>query len=152
KSLQECMTKIGKSIVDDALADGVDEAEDELKIVQRRKAVAEDLFGGEEVAEVGAAEGAAGVAGAALFNRARVFAERRLANVQAAVRRVDGAVAGEAGWRDAVERVDPPLDAGEEILRLADAEEMARLAVGKQWDRPVENGVHVLLRSPERAA
>ena len=84
-----------------------------------------------QVAEVGAAHGAAGVAGALGVGRARVGAVAGVADGQPAPRGEQLAVARVAGGQHAVEHVDAARDAFDEVLRRADAHQVARPVRGQ---------------------
>src|ERR687892_2074140 len=106
--------------------------------------------------EVGAAMQAARFARAALGDRLVVLREARLRQIdpEAApgLRREGGAVPGDPGWDRAVEQVDPHADPGEQVVDLADPQQMARDLIGQQWCREAEDAVHLLLLSSERPA
>ncbi len=123
-----------------------------MEIVDRREPIPENLLGHEEVAQVGSGEAAAGMAGASFLDWRRVFAIDRLPDVYATVRRIQAAVSSKARRSDAVEGVDAALDALEQVLGLADAEQMPLLRLREKRDRPVEHVVHITLGSAERSA
>src|SRR5438034_10657772 len=78
-------------------------------IVQRQEPQPQQLLRDEQVPEVAAREGGAGLAVARLVQRPRILAVLGVANVHRAVGREGGAVAAVAGGRDAVEQIDATL-------------------------------------------
>src|SRR5690348_2291543 len=89
------------------------------------------------MADVGAAEAAAGGTVTAFVERALVPRVLRVAQVEAALVRQRAARARGSGREHAVEHVDAGLDHLEDPERIADAHEVARLVRGKQLSRPV---------------
>jgi hypothetical protein len=61
-------------------------------------------------------------------------------------------VPGEAGRDRAVEEIDAHPDPDQDVVDLADAKQVTRVLVGQQRDREAEDGVHLRLLPPERAA
>src|SRR5687767_1479333 len=108
---------VEEGAVEDAGADGADQIDDEVKVVNGGKAQRQRLPGGEQVAQVAARVVLAGVAGAVVLDRGVVAGIARTLDVQPPVPGVEGAVAGDAGRRNAVEEVDAALDRLEEIFR-----------------------------------
>lgn len=119
-----------------------------------------DLARPDQVAEVGAREAQrAGRAGAALHQRLVLVHHPALLQVQppagGRVGNQRGAVAAEAGGHRAVEGVDAQLHAGDQVVHLADAEQVARqgLALARELrGRIGDHLVHLLLLCPQRAA
>jgi serine/threonine-protein kinase len=110
----------------------------------------------EQVVEVGA-----GVAAGA--GRARAALEDRLVGLAvAALGEIDRqrrpgrdhrhAVAADAGRHRAVERVDAELDAAQQVVDLADPEQVAGPGVRQLGDRPLDDLVHLRLVLAQRAA
>jgi len=92
----------------------------------------------------------AGVAVAAVIDRREVAAVRGGDDVEPAVDGVQGAVAGHPGRHDAVERVGPGRDRGEEVVRLGDPQQVAGLVHRELLTHPADDRAEVLLL--ERAA
>ncbi len=63
-----------------------------------------------------------------------------------------GAVAAEARRRRAVEGVDPVGDGVDDVVDVADPEQVPRRLLGQRPQRPADDLAHLLLRVPERAA
>ena len=55
-------------------------------------------------------------------------------------------------WRDTVEHVDAALDRFKHVVNFANAQQVARLLVRQERQRPLENLVHIALRFAERPA
>src|SRR5665647_846379 len=113
-----------------------------MYIVQGKKMHAECLFGYEQVADVGAGEARTGGAVAAGIEGERVGPELYVAHVEAPLARERGARASHARGRHAVEEIDAaprPLD---QVLREADAHEIARAVRRKRVAHHVEHLVH----------
>ena len=83
------------------------------------------------------------VTAAVLGDRARVFLQLWVGNVQPAIRRVELTMAAEPGRRHTVELVDAAFDAREQILRLANTEQVPRPGFGQVRPGPVDHCVHV---------
>ncbi len=114
-------------VVEDALADLVDSANDETFVVDAGEDFAGNFVDFEEMMKVGGGVALAEFAIAAWIERFEHFAVFGVANIDAAVRGVEGAVAGHAGRSDAVKGVAAVFDAKEEVAGLAaHAEEVAR--------------------------
>src|SRR5688572_11763840 len=92
------------------LARGAHQANEEMYIVQREQAQAENLVGDEQVAQVRPREPSACTAGACVINGSLAPAELGALDVEPAVLGEDRAVAAHARGRDAVEQVDPAGD------------------------------------------
>ena len=95
------------------------------------EAAVEDLFGDEQVAQVGAAVALAGFAGALGVKRCEVGGVLGVADVDLAQRGEELAVSGIASRHDAVKHVDAGGDGADEVARGADAHQVTR-AVARQ--------------------
>src|SRR5829696_8916285 len=127
------------------------------EVVQRYDPRAGRLADAEQVVQVGAA-----VAGGARRARAAV-ADRLVGVAVAALGQVDPpaplrvghdghAVATDAGRHRAVERVDPELRAAQEVVDVADPQQVARTLLGELLGRPADDLVHLRLVLAERPA
>ena len=114
------------------------------------------LLGAGEVAEVVAVVVLAGGAGAAVDDRVAVALPAGLAQVEAeavvGVGDEGDAVAGEAGRDRAVEDVEAEGDAGEQVVDLADPEQVLGRLLRQQRRGQRQHLAHLLLVAPERAA
>ena len=114
------------------------------------------LLGAREVAEVVAVVVLAGGAGAAVDERLAVALPAGLAQVEAeavlGVGDEGDAVAGEAGRHGAVEDVEAEGDAGEQVVDLADPEQVLGRLLGQQRRGHAEHLAHLLLVAAEGAA
>src|SRR5207248_11673531 len=111
------------------LPDARHEPRGEGQVGLRRQRDPEHLPGPEEVAEVGPAEPRAGGSGAALLDRPVLAEPFDLGQVQpeAAKAEMEGVpVPGDPGRHRAVEGVDPAQGALDQVVRLADAQEVTR--------------------------
>src|SRR5258708_7781207 len=104
----------------------------EGQVVQAVQAEAEQLLRGEEVAQVGAGEGAAGVAGAGRVGRPRVPGIARALDLQAPLPGEEQPVAGDPRWQHAVGEVGAGEGAAQEVLPRPPPPHGARLAPGGQ--------------------
>ena len=102
----------------------------------------EQLLGGEEVAQVGAGEGSTSIAGTFVVGGPRVAGVARRLDLQPAGAGEEQPVAGDAGGKDAVEQVDARHRAAQQILRRADAHEVARLVRGQERRRVLDAFPH----------
>ena len=84
----------------------------------------------QQVVQVGAGVILRYVAAEFLVDPSEIALEARIGEVHAAVEGVDAAAARQAGRRHAVEGIGTGLDGGENIVRLGDAEQVARLVLG----------------------
>ena len=94
----------------------------------------------------------AGVAGAALLQRAGVVAVAGVAQAQHAGVGEQIGVAGVAGRHHAVEHVHAPAHGLHDVLRCADAHQVARLARRQARADEIEHAQHVLARLAHRQA
>ena len=102
--------------------------------------------------QVGAAEICAGIAGAGFVQRLRVVAVRGVLDLEVAEAGEQVAVARIAGRHHTVEHVDAGLHRIDQILRRADAHQIARLP-RRQVRRSVrQDARHVFLRFANREA
>ena len=102
--------------------------------------------------QIGAAEVAAGVAGAAQVERAVVVAVAAVADLDVALGREQPAVARVAGRHHAVEHVDAGLDAVEQVFRRAHAHQVARLVGRQPWCGVAQHAQHLGLGLAHRQA
>ena len=106
--------------------------------MDRRQDRPEHLLGQKQVAEIRAAEPAAGQAVATLLDRPRVDAVRGIAKFDISFIRKTSCVAAIAGRHHAVEEIDPGGDGVEDVLRAADAHQVARPVLGQKVGRDGE--------------
>src|SRR5438128_4740765 len=102
-----------------------------MQVVQGVEPRAENLVDLLQMMQVAAREMRAGVAPAALIERARVVAIAGVADFDVAAAGEEPAVAGVARRQHAVEHVDSGRDRLDDVLGRADAHEIARLVLGK---------------------
>src|SRR3954463_1293242 len=114
--------------------------------------MAEDLVGDEEMADVRTREAPACRAVTFLVERSRIRPVLGALDVDPSIRRERGAVAAHARWRDAIEQVDAPAHAFYQILRKADAHQVARTIGRKRAVYHLEDAVHVRLGFSYRQA
>ena len=128
----------------------------EGQVVQRQQPLGGQLAGAHEVVQVAARVLAAGRAGAALDDRLATAGVLGLRQVEPPARLRVGdqrrAVAAEARRRRAVEGVDPVGDGVDDVVDVADAEQVPRRRVGQRPQRPADHLAHLLLGVPQRAA
>ena len=114
------------------------------------------LLGAGQVAEVVAVVALAGGAGTALDEGAAVALPAGLAQIEAEAglraRGEGDAVAGEAGRDRAVEYVEAERDAGEQVVDLADPEQVLGRRLGQQRRGEGEHLAHLRLVAPQGAA
>src|SRR5262245_17746913 len=122
------------------------EPQKERHVVQGQEPVREQLAGHEQVTQVRARETAAGVAVAVRVERRLVAKIARLLERDGAVGREGLTVAGVARRQHAVEHVHATRDRPHEILGLADAHQIARLAPGQKARHQLGQVVHRRLR------
>src|SRR3990172_545287 len=126
------------------------EGEQQVDVVLSEQHRAEDFVRHDEVAHVGAGEVRAAIARAALFHRARIAGVGRVLHVHPARARQGRAVARQPGGQDAVEDVHAAPQAVDQILRRADAHEVARLVGGQNVVHRFERRVHLIFRLAHR--
>src|SRR5579872_4313761 len=97
-----------------------------MYIVHGEKAQGEDLVAGHEMAQVGPGESAAGLAAAAVVERARILAVGGVAEDDPSGCGERGGVSSHPGGGHAVEQVDAAGDALDEVLGEAHAHKVAR--------------------------
>ncbi len=95
--------------------------------------------------DIGAGVVGAGVAVAGVVDRREVAAESTGVDIESARADVDRGIAGHPGGIDAIEGVGTVLDGDEEILRLADAQQMPRLLLGQFIAAPAHDGAEIRL-------
>ncbi len=119
------------------------DGEHQVEIVDGEQLVSQDLLGFDQVADVGPAEMGASVAIASGVDGRGIFSERGVAHDEPPCARHSRAGAGHSRGQDAIEHIHAPRHAFDQILRRADAHQIAGL-IGRQ-DRVdhVEHGVHV---------
>lgn len=123
-----------------------------MQVVDGVEHAAEDFAVAEEVVQVAARELGAGVAGARWVERAGVELVAGVLDLDVAVAGEQVAVAGIAGRHHAIEHVDAGGDRIHQVLRRADAHQVARL-VGRQLRRRMgKNARHVFLGLADREA
>src|SRR5436309_1433935 len=104
------------------------------------------------MAEVGSREIRTGVTGAIRLDWRAIRPVDSVRDVELSVLGVEHTVTGEPRRGHAVEKIDAAFDAREQVLRLADAQQVARAFGCQRQDSPVQDRVHVGLRLAERAA
>lgn len=95
--------------------------EHEVEVVQRGQPQSQDFFGHEQMAQVGQAEGPAGVAWAIWLNRIFVSGKAGVAQIHSALLGEDRPIAGNSRGQNTVKLVHAAGDTLEQILRAADA-------------------------------
>src|SRR5690606_34929464 len=103
----------------DGLGGVFHEAEEVPEVVDREKAVAGELTGPQQVAQIGPRVPSACGTSASFLQRPGVPCEFRPLQVVVAIRSQDAAVAGETGGDDAIEHVRAAGDGVEKTLRVA---------------------------------
>ena len=96
----------------------VDGAHYEAFVVNAGECSAENLVGAKQMIDVSARMMLASITVALSVDRREVLAKASIADVDAAVKGVQSAVAGLAGRRDAIESIDAVFDAEKQIGRL----------------------------------
>ena len=126
------------------------------EVVQAEEADGGQLLGPGEVAEVVAVVVSAGGQGQPTAIGSRLPSQPALRRSRrkrfAGSGDEGGAVAGEAGRDRAVEDVEAEGDAGEQVVDVADAEQVLGGLLGQQRRGQLEHAAHLLLVAPERAA
>ena len=95
--------------------------------------------------DIGALEPGAGRARTVRLDRVRVLGEAGVAHVQRAVSGEGLAGASRAGRKHAIEHVDPAHHGLDDVVRLADAHQIARLFNGQHAGREIEAAEHRFL-------
>src|SRR5699024_6243873 len=131
-------------------ADLVHQAHHEAFVVDRAQRRGEHLLGAEQVVHVRGGVVGAGVAVAALVDGGELAAVPCAGEVHPPGAGVDGAVARHTGRGDAVEGVGPGGDSDEQVVDLADAQQVAGPGLGQLVGHPADDRAQVLLL--ERAA
>src|SRR5205085_11984949 len=126
------------------------QSNEEMYIVQREQAMAEDLVGDEEVADVRAREAPARRAITFLVERSRIGPVLGSLDVDPSIRRERGTVAAHARRRDAVEQIDAPAHAFYQIFGKTDAHQIAWSIGGQRAVDHLEDAVHVRLGFSDR--
>ena len=112
-----------------------------------RETVREQLFGAEQMGEVGPREPPAGEARTVVLDRRRIVEERPVADVQPAARDPQLAVPGDPRRQHRIEQVHAPVDRLEQVGRRPEAHQVARpRVVVEQRDGEVERRVALLRR------
>src|SRR6187549_4062169 len=146
----------GEAAGDDRLAGGADEVAHEGQVVEAEEADRGQLLGAGEVAEVVAVVAPAGGTGAAGGDRLAVALPARLAQVEpeavAGVGDERRAVAGQPGRDRAVEDVEAEPDAGQQVVDVADPEQVLGRLFGEERGGQLEHAPHLLLVAAEGAA
>src|SRR6185437_10263016 len=124
----------------------------EMYIVKRKEAEAEDLPADEQMAQIRAAESRAGGAIAVPVQRAGVGAQLGALDIEPAVVGEDGARAPHARRGDAIEQVDASPNAFDEVFGESDSHEIARPVAGDRRIGHLEHRVHVGLGLANREA
>ena len=134
----------------DGLADLAHQLLVVVQVVDGVEPGTQDLAALVEVAQVGAGIVATGVAAAGLVDGAGVVGIAGIADAQQAVPGVEKAGAGVARGNDAVEHVHPAAHGLDDVLRLADAHQVARPVGGQQGGGGLEDVVAFLHRFAHR--
>ena len=108
----------------------VHQPDHELQVVHGAQRASEELLRLEQVVDVRAGVVLRNVAAELLVHAGEVALEAGRGEVHAPVQGVHAAAAPQAGRRDAVEGVRARLHGGEDVVRLGDAEQVARLVLG----------------------
>src|SRR5918992_850465 len=141
---------------EDRVAQATHQSLHEGQIVQRDEALGGQLARPDQVVEVAARVLAAGGAGAPGVDRLARGAVACLGEVEPPARggvvHERRAVAREAGGRGAVERVDAGRHGVDDVVDVADPEQVPRPLLGKSGERPPDHLAHLLLLLAERAA
>ena len=112
------------------------------QVVDGEQRTSEQFLGHDQVTDVGAREGFAGVAVAGVVNGTGVAGEVCVHHVEAAFGRERGMVTREAGGEDAIEDVHAAGDAVDQVFGSPDAHQVARLVFGQEGSHHVEHVVH----------
>lgn len=116
------------------MANLVASADDEAFVVDAGKGFASDFVNFEKMMEIGGSEILAKVAITVRIDWREELAEAGIFDVDATVRRIEGAVTGLAGWSNAVESITAILGADEKVARFGThAEQMARFILGDDF-------------------
>ena len=102
--------------------------------------------------QIAAAKVAAGVAGAALFDRAGVLVMNRIADIHHTGAREQVGVARMAGRHDAVEHIDAAPYRFDDVLRPSHTHEIARLEQRHVGQQPIEHEIALRLALSDREA
>src|SRR5688500_12355929 len=116
-----------------------------MYIMQRQETQPKHLVAGEEVADVGPREPRARRALAAVVERARVRSQLGAPDVELPIAGERGTLAAVARRGDAVEEIDAPRDALDEVLWEADAHEVAGFVLRQLVVNDLEHLVHLRL-------
>src|SRR5580658_10788149 len=119
---------------------------DEIHVVMREQARPEHLLAAEEMGEIRAREGRAGVAVAARIDRREIAREGGIEEVELAVVSHRASVASTARRVDAVEEIQPGIDRFQKVANGPDAHEIAGLLFRKYRRRYACGRVHLLAR------
>ena len=144
--VEEIAAEFLVAILLDGLADALHQPEQVAQVVDRRQPSAGDLARLDEMADVRAGEIPAGVAVAALFNRAEIVGVLRVADNQTPLIGKAGAVARNAGGEHAVKHINAAIHALHEAIRAAHAHQIARLVHRHIGHHRVEHAIHDGLR------
>ena len=122
------------------MADLVGGADDEAFVVDAGESFAGDFVDLEKMMEIGCGEVLAEVAVTIWVDWCEELAEAGIFDVDAAVRGIEGAVTGLAGWSNAVESIAAILGANEEIAWFGThAKEMTRFVLGDDFVGEFDN-------------
>lgn len=121
-----------------------DEAQDEVEVVDRSQCSSGHFFGAEEVGQVGAGMVGTGIAGTAFVERDELIDELSIFDIDAAIESMEGTVASHAGRSDTVKEIAPLLNCVEEIQRLADTEQVARLVFWQDSIDPADSCTNIV--------
>ena len=121
-----------------------------LKVVPGEQDRPQHLAGLEQVVQVGAAEAAAGRAGAIRIERPVRFGMAGVADVQLAAGHEGLARASGAGRQHAIEHIDAPGDGADDVRRPPDAHQIARFIVRQGRRCDVQRLEHRLLAFADR--
>src|SRR5207302_8193865 len=113
-------------------------------VVHAGQRVRQQLLRGEEVPNVAPRKASAACVAAAIrLYRPRIVFVLQSRNREPTVRGVELTMAAKSCRCHAVELVDTTLDAREQVLRLADAEQMPWPVPWQVRERPIEHSVHI---------
>lgn len=114
------------------MTDYIGGADDEAFVVDAGEGFASDFVDFEKMVKIGGGEILAKVAITIRIDWLEELAEAGIFDINATMRRIEGAVTGLAGWSNAVKGIAAIFGADEEVARLgAHAKEVARFVL---WD------------------
>lgn len=148
----EFAKKFRKATDKDTLSNPPHDVKVVAQVVDCRQGAEQHLARHEEMAEVGSGKVAARITAASGIHREWIFAEARLFDDNAALRRKQAAVAGVAGGHHAIHHVHATGDILWQFFREADSHYVARLA-GREPRRAQAGHRHAeFARLPDREA